>query len=177
MFLFTCKCPNCSSENFRLDYEYATISNGCRQMLLCRDCGFSFSETRNTFLAGIKTSISTIWNVINARTEGLSLNSTCRVFGIAKNTLLSWERKFSDLYGTLFIYSMAHTFIQLTIEGDEFYTKVHKNVPPDESSGWTIVLMHRASRFIWEMSCGKKTDLFSKKQSRCWQSLLSKRKT
>ena len=51
---------------------------------------------------------------------------------------------------------MAHAYIQLIIEGDEFYTKVHENVPPEESSGWTIVLMDRASRFIWEMSCGKK---------------------
>ena len=163
MFLFTCKCPNCSSENFRLDYEYDTLLNGCRQMLLCRDCGLSFSETKNTYLQGIRTSVSTIWKVLKSRTEGMSLNAACRVFGIAKNTLLSWEQKFSDLYRTLFIYSMAHTFIQLVIEGDEFYTKVNKNVPAEESSGWTIVLMDRASRFIWELSCGKKDrSLFEK---------------
>ena len=58
---------------------------------------------------------------------------------------------------------MAHTFIQMVIEGDEFYTKVKKNVPPEESSGWTIVLMDRASRFIWKMNCGKKDrSLFEK---------------
>ena len=33
---------------------------------------------------------------------------------------------------------------------------MRKNVPPDESTGWTIVLMERAGRFIWELSCGKK---------------------
>jgi hypothetical protein len=33
---------------------------------------------------------------------------------------------------------------------------VHKNVAPDESQGWTIVLMDRASRFLWEMHCGRK---------------------
>jgi len=163
MTLFTCKCPNCSSKNVRIDYEYNTISNGCRQMLLCRDCGFSFSETKNTFLQGIRASVSTIWKVLNARTEGTSLNATCRIFGIAKNTLLFWEQRFSDLYRTLLIYSMAHTFIQLVIEGDEFYTKVNKNVPAEESCGWTIVLMDRASRFIWELSCGKKDrSLFEK---------------
>ena len=42
------------------------------------------------------------------------------------------------------------------IEGDEAYTKVQKNVPPDQSPGWTILLMDRASRFIWELDCGKK---------------------
>lgn len=155
-FPFPCKCPNCSSENVRFDYKYDTISNGSRQMLLCRDCRTSFSETKNTFLQNIRTPISVIWKVLKSRTEGTSLNATCRVFDIAKNTLLDWERKFSSLYHTLLIYSMTHTFIQLVIEGDEFYTKVNKNVPAEQSSGWTIVLMDRASRFIWELSCGKK---------------------
>ena len=163
MTLFTFKCPNCSSEDVRSDYAYNTISNGSRQMYLCRECKSSFSETKTTFLQGIRTSVSTISKVLNARTEGTSLNATCRIFGIAKNTLLSWERKFSDLYHTLLIYSMAHTFIRSVIEGDEFYTKVKKNVPAEESFGWTIVLMDRASRFIWELSCGKKDrELFEK---------------
>ncbi len=163
MILFACKCPNCSSETIRFDYEYKTVSNGCRQMFLCRDCKLSFSETTNTFLHGIRTSISTICKVLISRTEGLSFNATCRVFDISKNTLLLWERRFSDLYHTLFIYSMMHKFIQLNIEGDEFYTKVDKNVPADQSSGWTIVLMDRASRFIWQLSCGKKDkSLFEK---------------
>jgi len=35
-------------------------------------------------------------------------------------------------------------------------TKVQKNVPPDPSPGWTILLLDRASRFIWEIDCGKK---------------------
>jgi len=163
MTLFTCKCPNCSSDNVRFDYKYDTISNGSRQMLLCRDCGVSFSETKNTFLQNIRTPISVIWKVLKSRTEGTSLNATCRIFGIAVNTLLAWEQKFSSLYHTLLIYSMTHTFIQLVIEGDEFYTKVNKNVPAEEFSGWTIVLMDRASRFIWQLSCGKKDrSLFEK---------------
>src|SRR6185503_5676499 len=48
-------------------------------------------------------------------------------------------------------------------EGDEAYTKVHQNVPPDQSRGWTILLMERASRFIWELSCGKKDRRLFKK--------------
>jgi len=163
MSLLTCKCPNCSSQNVRVDYTYDTVSNGSRQMLLCRDCKHSFSETKNTFMQGVRSSASVIWKVINARTEGMSLNAACRVFGIAKNTILSWERKFSNLHHTLLIYSLVHTFIELIIEGDEFYTKVNKNDPAAQSSGWTIVLMDRASRFIWDLKCGKKDrSLFEK---------------
>ena len=51
--------------------------------------------------------------------------------------------------------------MQLIVEGDELYTKVAKNKPPHESEGWTIVLMDRGSRFIWDMGCGEKeTELF-----------------
>src|SRR5216684_271041 len=41
-------------------------------------------------------------------------------------------------------------FLAIVIEGDEAYAKVHQHVPPDQSLGWTILLMERASRFIWE---------------------------
>jgi len=42
-----------------------------------------------------------------------------------------------------------------------FTPSFRKNKPPSESIGVTIVLMDRASRFIWELSCGEKeTALF-----------------
>jgi len=156
MPLFKYCCPKCYSNDIRMNYEYNTISNGSRKMLICKDCKTSFSETKNSFLHGLKKPVSKIWDTINWRTEGASLNATCRACNISKNTLLTWERKFTSLYHTLFLNSFAHNFLQLEIEGDEFYTKVAKNVPADQSSGWTVILMDRASRFIWESSCGKK---------------------
>jgi hypothetical protein len=42
------------------------------------------------------------------------------------------------------------------IAGDELYTRVHKNMAPEESHGWTIALMDRATRFLWDMHCGRK---------------------
>jgi len=62
---------------------------------------------------------------------------------------------------TLLLYALCHQFLQQIVEGDELYTCVSENKPPLESEGWTIVLMDRASRFIWELSCGQKeTGLF-----------------
>ena len=49
------------------------------------------------------------------------------------------------------------------IEGDELYTRVQKKVAPDASQGWTIVLMDRATRFIWDMHCGRKERQLFKK--------------
>src|SRR4029450_5789045 len=53
-------------------------------------------------------------------------------------------------------FALTHTFLQQLIEGDELYTKVHKKVAPDASQGWTVVLMDRATRFLWDMHCGRK---------------------
>ncbi|MEM9219767.1 MAG: hypothetical protein AAGD25_36240 [Cyanobacteria bacterium P01_F01_bin.150] len=42
------------------------------------------------------------------------------------------------------------------IEEDELYTKINKNTEPSASEGRAIVLMEWASRFIWELKCGRK---------------------
>ena len=97
-----------------------------------------------------------IATVIKSRTEGQGLNATCRTFDIAKNTLLDWERKLASLKDTFLLYALLHTFLKQEIEGDELYTKVKEKVPVEDCEGWTIVLMDRASRFIWVLDCGKK---------------------
>jgi hypothetical protein len=100
--------------------------------------------------------VSAIIQVFKARSEGMGLNAACRVFDLAKNTLLGWERRLSGMKDTFMVYALAHTFLSQVIEGDELYTKINKNVPVEDCEGWTIVLMDRASRFIWALDCGKK---------------------
>ena len=51
---------------------------------------------------------------------------------------------------------VADQFISQVIEADELYTKVAKNTAAWASEGWTIVLMERGSRFLWELNCGPK---------------------
>jgi hypothetical protein len=143
--------------------DYYTKNNGIRTIFVCSKCASYFSETKNTTIEGLKKPISMVITVIKVRTEGLGLNATARTYDISKNTILKWELRLASLKPTLFLYSLAHEFLQLVIEGDEIYTKVEKNVSPDESSGWTILLLERASRFIWELKCGrKKRKLFKK---------------
>ena len=85
-------------------------------------------------------------------------NATCPTHHISTHALQDWESKFGHLKETLLLYSITHTFLEMVIEGDELYTKVNKNVPPAESEGWTISLIDRASRFIWELTCDKKQE-------------------
>ncbi len=137
-------------------------------MYKCENCPASFSETTNTLLEGVKTPVSVIWHVVKARTEGMGFNAAARTFEKAKKTILAWERKVVDLHQVLLLSALVHEFLALVIEGDEAYTKVQKNVPPDQSPGWTILLLDRASRFIWEIECGKKDRKLFKKQSSHW---------
>src|SRR5215217_8431981 len=64
---------------------------------------------------------------------------------------------------TLLLFALTHQFLQQIIEGDELYTRVHKKVAPDASQGWTVVLMDRATRFLWDMHCGRKERKMLKK--------------
>ena len=88
--------------------------------------------------------------------EGMRLNASERVFSFTRKTILNGGKRLPALNETLFLYALVHEFLQLTIEGDELYTKVHRNEQPSDSEGWTIVLLERASRFIWTLKCGKK---------------------
>jgi len=150
------QCPYCHSDEIKNYRTYETLQNGNRIIFKCQNCHKCFSETKQTFLEGIQKPISLISQVLEARTEGMGVNAVCRLFQIAKNTLLSWERRFSALKETFMLYAILQQFISQEIEGDELYTKIHKNLPVEDCEGWTVVLMDRASRFVWNLECGKK---------------------
>jgi hypothetical protein len=139
-----------------------TVKNGeIRTVYVCQDCGNYFSETKNTPLEGLKTPVSRISLILEAINDGMGLNAACRTFHVGKNTIKRWIRRLGRLKETLLLYALCHQFIQLQIEGDELYTKVSETKPAHLSEGWTIVLMDRASRFIWELQCGERdADLF-----------------
>ena len=71
-----------------------------------------------------------------------------------------WPKK------TLRWFALTHKFLQQLIEGDALYTRVHKKVSPDESQGWTVGLMDRATRCIWDRHCGRKNRTMFQKAMR-----------
>lgn len=152
------RCPYCHSEKRDRYKSYETLNNGSRMLYQCGTCRQVFSETKGSFLEGLRKPVSLIVKVLNARSEGIGLNAACRVFEIAKNTLLDWEHRVAALRETLMVYALMHTFLVQVIEGDELDTKVGKNVPVEDCEGWTMVLMDRASRLIWALGCGKRVE-------------------
>jgi transposase-like protein len=161
MSLIQRRCPECNSEDFKRHCGYTIKSGEARDLFVCQDCHNYFSETKHTPLERLKTPVSRISLVLEAINDGMGLNAACRTFHVGKNTIKRWINRLGDLKESLLLYALCHHFIQLQIEGDELYTKVSENKPAHLSEGWTVVLMDRASRFIWEMQCGERnTDLF-----------------
>jgi hypothetical protein len=58
-------------------------------------------------MEGVKTPVSVIWHVLKARMEGMGFNAAARTFDKAKNTILSWERKFVALHQVLLLYALV----------------------------------------------------------------------
>lgn len=152
------RCPMCDSENITPHTTYTIQSGETRRLFYCPACHGYFSETKNTPLAGLRTPLSRIIEVLDALNDGLGLNATVRTFKVAKNTLYAWLERVAGLKEVLLLYSLCHQFLSQLVEGDELYTKVNTNQPADQSEGWTIVLMERASRFLWELKCGQKEE-------------------
>ena len=122
-----------------------------------------FSRTKGSPLFGLRRAVSKIALTLRARLEGLGFNGACRTYDISATALRLWEARFADLKRALFLYALGHQFLQQVIEGDEMYTKSAKNLPPDESEGWTLKLMDRACRFMWVQKCGRRDrTLFTK---------------
>lgn len=150
------KCPSYGSLETSPFKCYHTVHNGTRQLLICKSCNTSFSETSNTAPENIKSPISKVAAALRLRSEGLGLRATDRVLQSNKRTSSEWESKFADLKVTLMLYAFCHEFVSLTFEGDELYTIVGKRIVPSESDDWTAVIMERTSHFIVDQRCGHK---------------------
>lgn len=130
MVLQEIRCPRCDTSDVKVHTRYRVQGAEQRKVYGCAQCACYFSETFGTALAGLRTPLSRIQQIFDALNDGMGVKEA------------------------LLLYALCHQFVQQVIEGDELYTKVYQNTPPTESSGWTVVLMDRASRFIWELRCG-----------------------
>lgn len=154
--LTECRCPGCDSQAMKPHTRYTVPADAERTIYYCAACEIYFSQTYGTPLAGLRTPLSRIQLILTALDDGQGVNAVCRTFHVSKNTLQHWAARLAGLKETLLRYARSHCFLHQLVEGDEVYTKVQANVPAAESKGWTLVLMERASRFLWELQCGPK---------------------
>jgi transposase-like protein len=98
------------------------------QRYRCNDCGRRFNERSSTPMARLRTSAEVISLAMKGRSEGLGLRATGRVLGKSGGSIINWEKRLSD---QLFHWSpSAPEGGEVTLEGDEVYTRVCQNLPP-----------------------------------------------
>ena len=66
--------------------KYVIRSGEERHLYKCNDCDSCFSETINTVLEDLRTSISRIIMILTALSEGMGINALTRTFFAGKNT-------------------------------------------------------------------------------------------
>jgi transposase-like protein len=122
-------CIHCQSE--------AIVKNGTKtlktgqvlQQYLCNTCGRRFNERSGT----LRTPVTTVEMALNARHEGLGIRAVARVVGTSPSNITTWEERLSS---HLPAWSPpAPEGGEVTIEGDELYTRVGENLPPRSLAG------------------------------------------
>ena len=91
------RCPYCDGKNVEQQRTYTIKSGTPRTMYHCASCLRTFSETRHTPLAQLKTPIALVVQVLAALTEGVGINAATRLYGVSKNSIYRWQERLSGL--------------------------------------------------------------------------------
>ncbi len=79
-------------------------------------------------MARLRTPATMVSAAINVRTEGLGVRATGRSFGKSHSTIIRWERRVAQQVNQWS--PSAPEGADITLEGDEVYTRVNENLPP-----------------------------------------------
>ena len=125
------ECPTCQSEKLH-KRGFDSLHDGTLiQRYQCKDCNRRFNERTGTPMARLRTSSSVVSYAIKARTEGMGVRAAGRTFGKSHTTIMRWEKRLADQAQNWSPPAPAGS--DVTVEGDEVYTRVSKNLPPPAS--------------------------------------------
>jgi transposase-like protein len=122
------KCPHCQSQKTVKNGKVKMQDQSLQQRYLCQACRKRFNERTSTPMARLRTPVSLISAAINVRTEGLGVRATGRSFGKSHSTVIRWERRVAQQVSQWS--PVAPAGADVTLEGDEVYTRVGENLPP-----------------------------------------------
>ena len=145
-------CPQCKSQEIKKCSCYETKNNCIRVPYEYYCCETFFFETKNTFPKGLTKPISLIIMVVKARAEGMAFMQLVEPLKFLRIHLLIGKVGLPLLRRFFSCLPWLMSLSKMAIKSDELYKAVKKNVPPEDSRGWTIVLMGIASPFIWFMA-------------------------
>src|SRR5262245_66471923 len=97
MTLTLIRCPYCHGTSIEAQRTYTIQCGAPRTLYHCAPCARSFSETRHTPIAQLKTPIALVVQVLAALTEGVGISAATRRYGWSKNSTYSWQCRLSSL--------------------------------------------------------------------------------
>jgi transposase-like protein len=97
MTLTLIRCPYCNGKSIEAQRTYTIHCGAPRPLYSCAPCARSFSETRHTPIAQVKTPIALVVQVLAALTEGVGINTATRLYGVSKNSIYRWQERLSSL--------------------------------------------------------------------------------
>jgi transposase-like protein len=122
------KCPHCQSVK--------TVKNGkdhlkggqAVQNYLCKGCGKRFNERTGTAMSRLRTPANLVSFALKMRTEGMGIRASGRVLEKSHTSIMRWEQKLAAQSEQWSPPVPAGS--DITIEGDEVYTRAGENLPP-----------------------------------------------
>lgn len=121
-------CPTCQSQNVVRNGTTKRQDHSVVQKYLCKACNRQFNERTGTPLSRLRTPSVIVGAALNVRTEGLGVRATGRSFGKSHSTIMRWEQRLAQQ--TRAWSPPAPEGSDVTLEGDEVYTRVGENLPP-----------------------------------------------
>jgi len=79
-------------------------------------------------MSRLRTPSVLVGAALNVRTEGLGIRATGRSFGKSHSTIMRWEQRLAQQVTQWSPPAPAGS--DITLEGDEVYTRVGENLPP-----------------------------------------------
>jgi transposase-like protein len=122
------KCPKCESEQVVKNGKVTLKDKSSIQKYRCRGCTQRFNERTGTPMARLRTPVMLVEMAIKARTEGMGVRATGRVLDKSHSTISRWEQRLAakaDNWSPV-----APKGAEVTIEGDEVYTRGGENLSP-----------------------------------------------
>jgi len=120
-------CPYCNHRAIKNGTD--RLKDGkSRQTYYCRSCNKRFNERTATPMARLRTSTTTVAMALKIRTEGTGVRATGRILALSHSTVLRWENRVADKVKDWSPPAPVDT--EVTLEGDELYTRVGENLPP-----------------------------------------------
>ena len=127
------RCPRCESDSLWKNGKRQLSIGQVVQYYHCKDCHKWFNERAGTPMHRIKISAEHVATVLRSRSEGLELRAAGRVSGSSHSSVVRREARLANHQEHWSPPPAPET--EVTLEGDELYTKVGKNRPAHESEG------------------------------------------